>query len=862
MTMQNVYVGLLYDGSWHDVTADVYARDAIRISRGKASYTDAPKPTSMFLTFGNRSQKYDPRNPQSPLYGKVGRNTPIMVGYNPVDEDFEDAAFNVTMTPSGAAAWARTNAQAHGGSWSLKSGTITHGQQSNVFVTVPAGANTVQFWYRVDSEEGFDYFVVYTDQGIQLFDSGFRDWTFASVDVAGSATVVFSYQKDASTSVGADAAWIDDLRFIDARGTGEISSWKPAHTADYKRSLGTASSGDAWTAVEAYGLLSRIGQSSDPIRSALYRATTMAAPAPAAYWPLEDADGSAKAVSGIGGAPLSPVTNVRYTLPDGTPIPPGGAPKFQQDGGVPGADKLVSFTDGGTLRGKLPIIPDTGYAIDFVFRFNPGGNDGTVSADIAGWRESGTYVHFTVNVDPTSITVFHSNAADDALLSFTGSATAAVNVYDGTPHHFRYTVSQSGGNYLARLYIDGTLRATAVNFVPPMAGTVGHPTVIEFNPGEDRGEYMPVAIGHVTVWATATPPATAPAAFGNPGERAGDRLKRFGREQGWPVVVRNDVGDTMPMGPQSVDTLANHVAEIERTEDGMIVDQRGAIGLRLRTRSSQYNQTPRLAITAGTLEAIKSAVPDQDDLRVSNDVTIKNYDGTEARSVLASGPLSVQAPPNGVGRYEQTVAVNADTRTVDLTALAGWWRNRGTVDQPRYASVVVFADKFGLAAAAGAVDAGDRITIDGLEPDLIDLRVVGVSETIEVDFRMIEFLCEPYQLFDVGVYDDPSSRYDSATTTVAAPGAAAGAVTIPITSTNRNDAWVNPASIDPRTGAAYGQYDLMIAGERVTVTAASAPVGTGPITQTLTVVRSKNGVVKALPAGAQVQLAEPARYAL
>lgn len=861
MTLQNLYVGLFYDDAWHDVTLDVRSADPIKINRGKAAATDVPKPSSIFLTFDNRSGTYNPRNAMSPLYGKVGRNTPIIVAYNPVDEDFEDTSYNVTLTPFGAVGWARSNTQAHTGTWSFKSGAITAGQESDLNVSVPAGANTLQFWYRVDSESGFDYFEVFTSEGLQLFDSGFRDWTFASIDVTGSTVVTFAYNKDATITVGADAAWIDDLRFLDARGIGEITSWNTDRTPDFVPALGLASKGDAWTAIEAYGLLSRIGVASDPIRSALYRAVTMAATTPIVYVPCEDQDGSAQAVSGIGGDAMTPVTTVRYTLPDGTPIPPGGAPKFQQDGGVPGADRLVSLTDGGTLRADIPAVANGGYAVDFVFRFNPGGNDGTVSADIASWRESGTYVHFTVNVDPTTITVFHANAAADATLSSSGSAAAAVNVYDGTPHHFRYTVGQSGGNYLGHLYIDGNLVAVADNFVPPMAGTVGHPTSIELNPGEDRGDYMPVAIGHVTVWPTDTPPNTVPAAFGNPGEQAKDRLRRFGVEQGWPVYIRSDGDQTMRMGPQPVAALGDQLGEIERTEDGLLFDQRGRIGVILRTRRRQYAQTPRIQLDTGDgTGAIQRALVDDNDLRFGNDVTVQNRSGAEVIAIRSTGPLSVLPPPDGAGRAPVLVRVNADA-PVDLTQVAGWWLNKGTVDLPRYPNVIINPDLApGLAAAAGSVDPGDRITMAGFEHDLVDLRVLGTAETIGSHLRTIAFLCEPYQQYNVAVYvatgatvTSAMKRYDSRTSTTNTT-LTTTVGTIVVKFTDLADQW----------SQVNEPYDWMIAGERIRVTSMGAVTGTGPWTQTATVTRSINSVVKTHGVGEPIHMHpdQQARYAL
>src|SRR5690606_28754587 len=51
--------------------------------------------------------------------------------------------------------------------------------------------------------------------------------------------------------------------------------------------------------------------------------------------------------------------------------------------------------------------------------------------------------------------------------------------------------------------------------------------------------------------------------------------------------------------------------------------------------------------------------PIEDDQRLANDVTVSMPRGTEYRAVLEEGALSVQPPPLGVGRYEQSETLHA-----------------------------------------------------------------------------------------------------------------------------------------------------------------------------------------------------------
>ncbi|MCT2591155.1 hypothetical protein LHJ74_14770 [Streptomyces sp. N2-109] len=128
-----------------------------------------------------------------------------------VEEGFEDATLDVTIADAGDLPWARASDQAHTGTWSLKSGAITHGQTSDAVLELPPNADELVFWYRVSSEPNFDYLRVLLDGLERIKTSGEVGWTRAVVDVSGASTVTFRYSKDVGDTAGSDAAWIDDL---------------------------------------------------------------------------------------------------------------------------------------------------------------------------------------------------------------------------------------------------------------------------------------------------------------------------------------------------------------------------------------------------------------------------------------------------------------------------------------------------------------------------------------------------------------------------------------------------------------------------------------------------------------------------
>ena len=157
---------------------------------------------------------------RSGINGTVEAN-PDFAGETPGTLNFNDST-GKTWTLNGAAAivdtvqssgaWARTMAQAHTGSWSLQSAMITDNEVSDAVLQLPADATSLTFWYRVDSEDDFDFLQVLIDDDLVLSATGSVDWIeSALLDVSSASTVTFRYFKDGSVSEGDDAAWIDDL---------------------------------------------------------------------------------------------------------------------------------------------------------------------------------------------------------------------------------------------------------------------------------------------------------------------------------------------------------------------------------------------------------------------------------------------------------------------------------------------------------------------------------------------------------------------------------------------------------------------------------------------------------------------------
>lgn len=77
MADHDVVVELFYDGVWNLTPA--YAREGITLVRGAPGEGQQAPPSSATLTLNNQTGAYNPSNASGPLYGSVGRNTPMRV---------------------------------------------------------------------------------------------------------------------------------------------------------------------------------------------------------------------------------------------------------------------------------------------------------------------------------------------------------------------------------------------------------------------------------------------------------------------------------------------------------------------------------------------------------------------------------------------------------------------------------------------------------------------------------------------------------------------------------------------------------------------------------------------------------------
>jgi hypothetical protein len=385
-----------------------------------------------------------------------------------------------------------------------------------------------------------------------------------------------------------------------------------------------------------------------------------------------------------------------------------------------------------------------------------------------------------------------------------------------------------------------------------VAGTVGNSYQAVIAPG---GGMSGTVAGHVSV----QPAWDSLFNLGAPlnawiGEHAGVRFARLCAEEGIASRIYGAPGDTVLMGAQTPMAVAPLLQECEDADKGLIFEPRQAYALGYRTRPSMFNQAAAVTLSYSAAQLDEPLEPTDDDRLIANDVTTsRSSGGSSARQSLATGALSTQAPPLGVGPYPQTPTVNVAS-DAQLADAAGWLVWLGTVDDLRYPALsanLASSKIVGVYNQLQDADIGDRVAVTGtpawLPPDGISQIIQGQTETCG-DVFTEQWNCAPEAPYRVGVLDDPVlGRGDSDGSTLHT-GISATATSMQVDTTDpTTPLW----TIDPT----QFPLDVVMGGERITVgliTGASSPQTFSSLT------RSVNGVAKAQSAGADVRLWQPA----
>ena len=121
----------------------------------------------------------------------------------------------LSFTTGGSADWfSQTTTSRYDGD-AARSGNISHSQDSWMQTTV-SGTGTIRFYWRVSSEEDFDFLEFYIDGSLQEKISGSEDdWERQTytISTSGSHTLEWRYMKDGSGDEGSDCGWVDKVQW-------------------------------------------------------------------------------------------------------------------------------------------------------------------------------------------------------------------------------------------------------------------------------------------------------------------------------------------------------------------------------------------------------------------------------------------------------------------------------------------------------------------------------------------------------------------------------------------------------------------------------------------------------------------------
>ena len=88
------------------------------------------------------------------------------------------------------------------------------------------GPGSISFWWKVSSENGYDYLTFYIDNVEQAKISGSVSWQNELFNLGtGVHTVAWIYEKDVSVSRGSDAGWVDQVGLV--AGTSRTNAGLP-----------------------------------------------------------------------------------------------------------------------------------------------------------------------------------------------------------------------------------------------------------------------------------------------------------------------------------------------------------------------------------------------------------------------------------------------------------------------------------------------------------------------------------------------------------------------------------------------------------------------------------------------------------
>jgi hypothetical protein len=904
-------------GTWTDISSYAYQRDGtsppVTITRGRPDESSQANPAACSWQWNNRDGRFSPKNPLSPYYGQLGRNTPVrwsVPSANPylrLENNAADRAYVSDKSSLRISGSLEMRIELHltdwqgcilahkwdGGAcwyWQLQAnGTLLFGwlDSSAVYhtaastqpvpfapgtfalrMTMNVTTGTVTF-YTASSVDG-----TYTQLGSAVSGTNGAATTIATTTGA-ALTVGYSFDVPPAQLFGQ----VHEYRLYNGIGGTVVAD-----------GIFTAQTAGAASWTDAQGNLWQLAGSAEiSQRSYRFHGEMSALP------PKWDVTGTDHWVAAQAGGPLRRLgqgsSNAMSAMKRAILLQSGSLAPVAY---WPMEDAAGATFFGSALGGPAMTFdpnPAPVLATDSSFLCSaplPQVNASRLRAEVPAFTDTGTWtIRFLLKMTTPSATttlmqVASSGPCDQLAVSVNNAANFALTGYSSGTQVFTTGFVSLGPTVLTEGIwfsleaqpVSGGVQYSVVGLSPGSAvgydfnqtvsGTTDAGTVSLVQLDSDGG-FTSTVMGHLQVqsaWTSLFNLSSPLNAW--VGESAGARYARLAGENGYQARIIGTPGQSAPMGAQTQATLGDLLAECETADLGQQFEPRQQTALGYRTLASMVNQaTPVLTLDYSQAEpggvsgdgGDSGLDPTYDDMLLRNDWTVtrgaaSGNQGATVQVQLDDGSAtSVSDPPTGAGDYASTQTSNVELDNMVID-VAGWLVSSGSVDEARWPLVPV-----NLA----------RPQLTSLQQAAMDLDVGGYLELVNAPDVI---LYDPVQQLVLGLKESlggfhwmmeynaiPAAAYSTAVLDDAVLGAADTdgsqlASGVSSAATTLSVSTTGPSGVIWTTNAADLPFDISAGGERMTVTAVSG--ASSP--QSFTVTRSVNGVVKAHLAGETVRL--------
>lgn len=915
---------LFYDGQWNNRTSDLRVTSDVTMSRGLTAEGSRAAPSAADMLLDNRHGDYSRRNPTSALYGKIGPNTPVRysvqaghpylllpgdttsalttpdhasLDVTDLDLRIEIALDDYTADQELAARFVAAGNQRHftfrlvnGGQMWLEwypDGTSGSQKSAGSLPRVPAyprqrialrvvldvddgaGGHLVSF-YWAPMISATQWHLIDTDTGgagttsLPTGTAGLQLGTNVGIIGTGAAGRVYALQLydgatnalkvdlDFSTAEAGDTTFTDGGGLVWTRAgaaalsnrhvrlAAEVPAWPPQQDL---------TGADQTVSITPAGITRRLDAGTKPLDSAIRR--YLQASSALECWPLTD---GAEATWGASLRNGQPMTAARD----------GDTPQWSKGALADWIEPTVLCPQGtaGTLVGHVPdsAAAASGWSVDLA-RSDKGILLYWLIYDRGAATDADNQISYSILMQAPLNQIMITRSAEGATSSSTAllGTIANAGIFDTKPHHLRFQVdSTTPGSTPWKLWIDGVLAGSGTDTLTPKAV---QRVEADWQQVDDTLRDS-MALGYVTYWGPTAPDAAEvySALTGWPGESTGTRFLRVCAEAGVPAYLLGDTGKQVRLGTQRAAKLLDVLQAGAEADLGYVLERRDDRALVYRGHDTLYNQDPTIVLDFSQGVISQPFKPLDDEKLTRNDVVVQRRGGSFGYAVLEDGPLSVQDPPDGIGRYD--VAYTLSLADDDQPAHQASWRlHMGTYNGLRYTKITLNMGNprvWAMARDIYLADVGDKIRLTNLPashgPDDVDLIILGYTETVGEKRWTITFTCAPGAPWDVAVLGHRDrGRSNTSGCTLGGGGASTSATTLTLVTAAGASRW-----IDSTNYASSFPFDVVMGGERIRITAITGTT----LTQSANVIRSINGVTKSHAAGTAVRLHRPAVIAL